>query len=74
MLCRALSIVLVALGTGLLAYGLAVDGDHYRRPAGLALLATPSESMAWGAGILVAGALSLLPAGRRVSGDRDRCR
>lgn len=61
---RLASIVVIAVGTGLLLYGLAVDAEHYRRPAGIALLATPSESAAWGAGFLVAGALSLVVFGR----------
>jgi hypothetical protein len=64
-LVRFLTIVLIAVGTGLLTYGATVDPAQYRAPAGIGLLATPSEAAAWGAGILVGGLLFLVAYGRR---------
>ena len=61
---RFVSIVLMAVGAGLLIYGLSVDVEQYRRPAGIALLQSPSECAAWGGGLLVGGTLFLVFFGR----------
>jgi len=63
-LVRAIAIVVIALGTGLLTYGVKAEQGEFRAPAGIRLLSTPSETAAWGAGILVAAVLMLVLFGR----------
>lgn len=58
-LVRFLCIVLIAVGTGLLVYGSTVDPAKYHAPADIAILYTPTETVAWGTGILVGGMLFL---------------
>lgn len=65
LLARLVSVVLIALGTGLLAYGAAVDPEKFHAPAGIAILYGPVETMAWGIGMLVGGLLFLAMFGLR---------
>ena len=65
-LVRFLAVALIAFGTGLLAYGAAVDADRFHAPLGLSFLYGPAESMAWGVGLLVGGVLFLMAFGLRL--------
>jgi hypothetical protein len=56
---RFVSAILIAVGVGFIVYGSTVDPETYRAPADIALLGNPSETTAWGAGMLVAGILFL---------------
>lgn len=65
---RFCAVVLIAVGTGLIAYGAAVDPANYHAPAGIAILYGPSETVAWGIGLLVGGVLFLFCFGLRAPG------
>ena len=56
---RLLSILLIAVGAGMLTYGAAVDPAKYVAPAGITILYSPTETVAWGVGMLVFGLLLL---------------
>lgn len=62
---RLVSAVLISIGAGLLVYGTSVEQANYRAPAGIRLIATPSECAAWSTGMLVGGVLFLLLFGMR---------
>ena len=65
LLIRFVCVLLIALGTGLVAYGASVDGKDYHAPLGIGILYGPSETVAWGVGMLVGGALFLVAFGLR---------
>lgn len=67
-LVRFLCAILIAVAVGLLVYGIAVEPDKFRAPAGLDLLRTPTECIAWGIGMLVGGGLLLVFFGGRGQG------
>lgn len=56
---RFVSAVLIAVGVGFVVYGSTVDPKKYVPPAGVDILYSPSETTAWGAGMLVLGVLLL---------------
>jgi hypothetical protein len=66
LLSRFVGAVLIAVGTGLIAYGAAVDPQKYHAPAGIDILYGPAESIGWGVGLFVGGVLCLLIFGVRL--------
>lgn len=62
---RVLSVVLIAIGAGFVAYGLSVEPGQYHAPAGIAILYGPAECLAWGIGLAVAGLTTLAVVGVR---------
>lgn len=62
-LARLVSVVLIALGTGLITYGAAVDPARFHSPAGL--FQGPAETISWGVGMLIGGLLVLVMFGVR---------
>lgn len=67
-LVRFLCAILIAVAVGLLVYGAAVEPAQFRAPAGIDLLSTPTECIAWGVGMLVGGGLLLVFFGGRGQG------
>ena len=71
-LVRFVCVLLIAVGAGLLVYGVTVEPANYRMPADIRLLGSPTECVAWGTGILVGGLLFLALFGfRPASADPD---
>jgi|KBSSwiStaDraftv2_1062776.scaffolds.fasta_scaffold710641_2 hypothetical protein len=59
LIARLLAVVLIAIGTGFIAYGAAVDAASFHAPAGITILYGPAETLAWGVGMLIGGVLFL---------------
>jgi hypothetical protein len=66
LLARFVGVLLIAVGTGFIAYGAAVDPEKYRAPAGIPILYSPAETIGWGVGMFVGGALVLMIFGVRL--------
>jgi hypothetical protein len=60
---RLVSVLLIALGTGLVTYGAAVDPAQFHSPGGL--FPGPAETIAWGVSLLIGGMLVLVMFGVR---------
>ena len=59
LIARFVAVLLIAIGTGFIAYGAAVDAANFHAPAGITILYGPAETLAWGVGMLIGGVLIL---------------